>query len=235
MGLEKKLDLWEPPNPILSKLRQLCRERDDLQREATDIKHQLHAAKYGAFTVPASVKRMEKRLDLIKEQIAEIEQDLANTVNTDEQLKGRLDKVCSIKGIGFITAVIIVAETNGFNLVKNQRQLVSYCGLDVIKKESGISVRTKGRISHRGNTHIRKALYFPALVAIRNDENMKSVSERLVGKHGIKMKAVVAVQRKLLVLIYTLWKNNTVYDTNYNKTPQTFRATNKVALTELAQ
>jgi transposase len=234
MGLEKKLDLWQRPREVFIKLRQLSRERNDLLEESTSIKNQLHVATYGAFTVAGAIKRMEHRLAFIREQIAEIEQEIKALVNADQQLKDRLEKVCSIKGIGFITAVTVVAEMNGFNLIRNQRQLVSYCGLDVVKKDSGSTVRSKGRISHKGNTHIRKALYFPSLIAIRFDDNMKNISTRLVARHGIKMKAVVAIQRKLLVLIYILWKNNAIYDPNLYKPQQIFRATKMVALTELA-
>ena len=58
-------------------------------------------------------------------------------------------------------------------------------------------------------------MHLPALAAIRHDERYKAIFARLVAKHGIKMKAAVAVQRKLLELIYTLATQKTMYDTNY--------------------
>ena len=61
-------------------------------------------------------------------------------------------------------------------------------------------------------------MHLPALAAIRHDERFKAVFARLVSKHGIKMKAVVAVQRKLLEMIFTLFKKQTAYDKNYFKT-----------------
>ena len=70
-------------------------------------------------------------------------------------------------------------------------------------------------MSKRGNRHLRKAMHMPALAAIRHDERFKAIFVRLVSKHGIKMKAAVAVQRKLLELIYTVWITNTPYDPNY--------------------
>ena len=51
-------------------------------------------------------------------------------------------------------------------------------------------------------------LHMPALSAIRNEERFKTIFVRLVSKHGVKMKAAVAVQRKLLELMYTLYKTN---------------------------
>jgi len=114
-----------------------------------------------------------------------------------------------------ITAVTVIGETDGFHLIRNKKQLVSYAGLDVITKDSGISVKSKARISHKGNKYLRKCMHFPALTAIRSTPLMKALFVRLVSKHGIKMKAAVAVQRKLLILIYVLWKNNQPFDENY--------------------
>ena len=165
----------------------------------------------------ASIKRMKGRLKLIAKQVAETEAEINQQIEKESWLKEKIKKVCTIKGVGFITAVTVIVETNGFHLIRNKKQLVSYAGLDVITKDSGTSVRSKPRISHRGNKYLRKCLHFPALSAIRSSDQMKNLFVRLVGKHGIKMKAAVAVQRKLLILIYTLWKKDEVFNKDYNK------------------
>ena len=136
--------------------------------------------------------------------------------------------MCSLSGIGFLTAVNVFAETNGFNLIRNKRQLTSYAGLDVKEKQSGTSVKGKPRISKKGNRHLRKAMHLPALSAIKHDKRFKAIFIRLVSKHGIKMKAVVAVQRKLLEMMYTLCKTGVPYDKNYlNNEDQELLAENK--------
>jgi transposase len=61
-------------------------------------------------------------------------------------------------------------------------------------------------------------MHLPALSAIRHDERFKAIFARSVSKHGIKMKAVVPIQRKLLEMAYILFKNQTDYDRNYLKT-----------------
>lgn len=58
-------------------------------------------------------------------------------------------------------------------------------------------------------------MYMPALTAIRNNGRFKVLFTRLVSRHGIKMKAAVAVQRKLLEMIYTMYKSNTAFDKDY--------------------
>ena len=58
-------------------------------------------------------------------------------------------------------------------------------------------------------------MHLPALSAIRHDERFKAVFARLVSRHGIKMKAAVAVQRKLLEMMYTLFSKQMKYDKDY--------------------
>jgi transposase len=114
-----------------------------------------------------------------------------------------------------MTAATVVSEADGFSMARNARQLVSYAGYDIVEKQSGTSVRGKGRISKKGNSYIRRALYFPAITAARHDRHFGGFYKRLHGKHNIKMKAYTAVQRKLLVLIYTLWTKQESYDPNH--------------------
>jgi transposase len=216
MGLEKKLDPWQPPQKVYNELRQLTRERDQLVGEQTQVKNQLHAETSGAWPNKQSIKRMNQRIRFLSKQIEEIETEITLMVENNTWLKEKIKKVCTIKGIGLLTAVTVIAETNGFNLIRNKKQLVSYAGLDVITKDSGISVKSKPRISRRGNKYLRKCLHFPALAAIRSTETMKALFTRLVSKHGIKMKAAVAVQRKLLELIYVLWKKDVPFDKDYH-------------------
>jgi len=141
--------------------------------------------------------------------------EVRKLVTGDEEIKNLSGLLCSITGIGLLTAVIVLAETNGFDLIRNKRQLTSYTGLDVKEKQSGTSVKGKSKISKHGNRYLRKAMHLPALAAIRHDERYKAIFVRLVSKHGIKMKATVAVQRKLLEMTYTIYKSQIKYDKNY--------------------
>ena len=89
--------------------------------------------------------------------------------------------------------------------------------MDIREKQSGTSVKGRPRLSKKGNPHIRKALHLPSLSAVKHNSEYKEIYTRLVEKHGIKMKALVAIQRKMLELAYILIKNDTVYDKDYQK------------------
>ena len=214
-GLERKLDVWKKPKKIFKDLKQLTRERDQLIADRTVLKNQLHAEKAEAFPNSSSIKRVIKRIQLNDKQELEIRAEIAELVKTDSELVGKINNVTTIPGVGKLTAVIVIAETTGFDLIKNKKQLVSYSGLDVKVKDSGTSVKSKPRISKKGNRHLRKAMYMPALSAKRHNDHHKALFVRLVSKHGIKMKAAVAVQRKILELIYTIYKTDKAFDPNY--------------------
>lgn len=214
-GLERKLDGWQKPNKVYKRLQQLTRERGQLIAERTVLKNQLHAENAEADPYNPTIRRIKKRISLLDKQEAEIGEEIEALVKTDEATTRQVQLLCSIPGVGLITAATVLAETNGFDLIRNKRQLTSYAGLDVREKQSGTSVKGKPRISKRGNKNLRKAMYLPALAAIRHNPRYKAIYARLVAKHGIKMKAAVAIQRKMLELMYTIYKTQKPYDKYY--------------------
>jgi len=216
-GLERQLDQWSRPNELYRNLRQLTRERGQLIDERTVLKNQLHAEQAQARPNRKSMERAKKRIALLDKQEEEIIDELKGFIKTDKEMQQLIILICSIPGVGLLTATTVLAETNGFELIRNKRQLTSYAGLDVKEKQSGTSVKGKPKISKKGNKYLRRAMHMPALAAIRHEERFKAVFARLVSKHGIKMKAAVAVQRKLLEMIYTIYKTKKSYDKNYFK------------------
>ena len=216
-GLERKLDNWHKPKETYRKLQQLTRERDQIVLERTMLKNQLHAEESGALPLEGTIARIKERISLINKQEKLIKQEIEGLIETDPDVKQILELICTLPGISILTAAIILGETNGFELIRNKRQLASYAGFDVKVKESGTSVKSKPKISKKGNRHLRKAMHLPALVAIKHDEKFKAIFAHLVAKHGIKMKAAVAVQRKLLEMAYILYKNNSKYNKCYNE------------------
>ena len=216
-GIDRKTDLWQQPAPVYKKIRQLTRERDQIVFERTLVKNQLHAEKAEGRPNKSSITRCEKRIAMLDQQEKEIRVEIVEHVKSDNEVSRLLNLLCSIPGIANLTAATILAETNGFDLIRNKRQLTSYAGLDVKEHISGTSINGKPRISKRGNRFLRKCLHMPALTAIQHDERFKAIYHRLISKHGVKMKAAVAIQRKLLEMTFTVIKSNKKYDQNYLK------------------
>jgi transposase len=227
-GLERNLELWVKPKEVYRGMRQLTRERDQIVAERSMLTNFRHAEENEAYPNAGSLARIDERVVLLDKQEKEIKKEIAVLVTKDGEVKAALDRITSIPGIGALTAAVILAETNGFELIRNKRQLASYAGFDVKDKQSGTSVKGKPQISKKGNRYLRKAMHMPALTAKKHDERFRAIYARLVSKHGIKMKAAVAIQRKLLEMAYTVYKTGKDYDSNYLKET---KAKDDIALT----
>ena len=156
-GLERKLDSWKRPKMVYRNLQQLTRERDQIVSERVIVKNQLHAESAEAEPNFMTLKRINERIKFLNKQEKEIKNDIAESIKKDANLKTEIDRMTTIPGVGELTAVTILAETNGFELIRNKKQLTSYAGLDVKEKQSGTSIKAKPRISKKGNRSIRKA------------------------------------------------------------------------------
>lgn len=218
MSLDRDLPVWTPPSAKMLSIKRLCRERMAFLDEKTSMSNRLHAQKYSYAPDKKSLDRAQAFIDFINEQVKAIEKQVKEIIQSDPDIKERFAKIRTIKGVGLITAATIIGETNGFTLFENKAQLVSYAGYDVKKFESGETVVKDEHISKQGNGRIRRALHFPALVIVKSNHVFKDLYTRVVSRTSVKMKGYVAVQRKLLVLMYTLYKKNVAFDPNYSQT-----------------
>lgn len=214
LGCERKIKPWSPPPKTLEELKFLSRERTSLIKERCLEKNRFHAMDAASFSHKEAIKRYKKRVQLLNLQIAEIETQMQDMVDKDLELSTKLAYLESIPGLSFITVSTVVAETSGFTLFTSAKQLVSYSGFDVVLRESG-KFRGKTRISKKGNKHIRAALHMPSMTAIRLNPTLKPFYQRLKPKKEKPIVALVAVQRKLLILMYSLWKSNEYYDAKH--------------------
>lgn len=216
MGLTQALPKWKPMSKQMRSLKKINRERLRLIGFKTMAINQLHAELHSYEPEQDVVDRCKSRIAFMEEQIADTEKQLKEKVKKDGALAERINNVCTAKGLGFITVCGVIAEMNGFANFYNRGQVVSYAGYDVIRNESGSSVSGKTKISKKGNSYVRKMLFMSAMSACRYDEHHKNYYSRIVEKTSIKMKGNVAIQRKLLLLIYTLFKNNVPYDKDHH-------------------
>jgi transposase len=218
MGAEQHLSEWQPFSASIYELRALTRYCEQLTSTRTRLKNQLSSMEYGMFQIE-EVKNGLKELILNTEiQIKQIKIQIKELIRKDDKISERFDKIIPVKGLGLLTLATVIAETNGFDLFENERQLTSYAGYDVIENQSGKRVG-KTRISKKGNNHLRRIMHMPALNTIRCKEpRFVKIYDRIMSRTTFKMKAYVAIQRKLLCLIYCLWKKNEAFNPNYEVT-----------------
>lgn len=218
MACEQHFKAWQPLSENIYGMRLITRQIERTSHLITQLNNQLQAMRCGMYRDKSIEKTIEQNITALKEQKAELESRVEKFVNDDSELKERFEQICRIKGLGTQSLAIIIAETDGFALMENQSQLVSYAGYDVVENQSGKHVG-RTRISKKGNCHIRRALHMPALNMVRYEqEPFAPLYKRIYDRSKIKMKGYVAIQKKMLIIIYTLWKKKQAYDPNYFKT-----------------
>lgn len=214
-GVERKLLAWQPRSPILISLRDLTRMYEQVQVQKTAFSNMLHGKEHSHEVNGFVLKSNKSIISSLEKQLKKCEEEIRKLVASEDWLLEKVKKLSTIKGVGFMTVVIIVAETLGFDQFYSVKQLAGYAGYDVVERQSGTSINGKSRISKKGNSHIRRALHFPALVAARHNEKFKNTYLRIYERTPHKMVGFVALQRKLLCLMFTLWKNDEEYIENY--------------------
>jgi transposase len=216
-ALERSLTLWQPPSPVMNSIKFLLRERQSFVKTRTQMQNKRHAKDHSYKPDKETKRRMKETVRFYSVKIKEIEEQVKLLISMDPYIQERVRNCTTVKGVGWLTVMTVVAETDGFILIKSGKQLTSYVGYDVVHNESGKKSR-KTKISKKGNSHIRGGLFMPALSACSTNPKMKALYERLFNKTNIPYIGVIAVARKLLLLIYTLWTKNEPYDPNYGNT-----------------
>lgn len=215
MGAQQCLELWEPMGTFFYELRLLTRQHQNVTELKTVLKNQLDALSFAMHHLDSVTNQLEQTIALFETQLKELNKAIKAHLKSNEEVNSKVENILQMKGLGVLTLSTVLAETNGFTLFKNYKQLVSYAGYDVVEAQSGKRVG-KTKISKRGNSRIRRALHMPSLVVIQCQVlPFKELFERTYERHGIKMKSYVAVQKKLLTMIYHLWNKKEAYNVNY--------------------
>src|SRR5690606_30914667 len=109
-GLERKLDNWEAPKGVYRRLRQLTRERGQIVESRTIVKNQLHAEKSEARPNRGTLDRIKKHIVFLNKQEAEVKKELNALLKEDPEVQRIMVIICSITGIGELTAATVLAE-----------------------------------------------------------------------------------------------------------------------------
>jgi transposase len=203
---------WRAPAREGLGVRTLVRHIDSLTVQHTREKNRLHAAQGSVATSRCVVEDLKRSLAALQRRIARLRREARALVQADETMRQNFALLISMPGIAEISALQLMGELTLLSPEMSVRQWVAHSGLDPAHKVSGSSIHLPSRISRAGNRHLRRALYMPALVAVRRDPHLKAFYETLLARHKAKLQALIAVARKLLHAIYGIFRSRTPYD-----------------------
>lgn len=201
--------LWSPPAPEIKELRALTRYLDDLQGIHTQEANRLSSG----ISSEQVRELLERHLAFLDEQIQDLKQDIQALIDEHESLRQPQELLVSIPGIGELTAAKLLAEN--IQSFPTARSLVAYAGLNPMIRQSGSSLHARPQLSKLGNSHLRKALYFPAMSARRTNPLVKAFCDRLQERGKVKKAVLGAAMRKLLVLAFGVLKSGVPFDPHF--------------------
>jgi transposase len=203
---------WQPPSLNGLRLRAVGRHIAALVAQHTREQNRLHAVAGSQAASRCVLQDLKRSLVSLQQRIVKMRRAARELIRADAQIEQRFRLLTSMPGIAETSAVQILGELVLLAPQLTVRQWVAHSGLDPVHQDSGTSVHKRSRISRCGNRHLRRALYMPALSAVRWDPHMKAFYEALQLRHKTKLQAIIAVARKLLHAIYGIFKCRTPYD-----------------------
>jgi transposase len=205
---------WSPPAPEVRELQALVRRLEALTEMRVAEENRLSAGAAVA-AVRASV---EEHIAYLAEQIKRTEALIRDHIDKHPGLKRRSELLDTIPGIGEATAAALLAEVPDIKQYRSARQVAAFAGLVPRERQSGSSVRGRVRLSKIGNARLRKALYFPAVTALRCSPFFQQWAAGLLQRGKSKMAVIGAVMRKLIHIAYGVLKSGRPFDPELAKT-----------------
>lgn len=203
-----ELTRWTPPPAEQTTLLALTRVRTDLVTQRLQLANQLRTAH------PVAQPFLKATIKAIDAQIAALIKQVKTHLHAYPHLEEKVRRVMTITGIGWLTAVIAIAELPPIDEHTDARAICAWAGLVPRRWQSG-KTELPARLSRRGNHHLRNALFMPALVAKRHNPLLHSFALSLQ-QRGKRPGAIVgAVSHKLLRIIVGLLKSNSNFDPNW--------------------
>ena len=202
--LVKDPDRWHPLPVEIKKLQALTRRIESLERMLGVETNRLELA---SDTVRPSLERM---ITSLKQEIDNVRRLIKEHIDNHPTLRQQSELLQTIPGIGEKTATLLLGEIE-FCQFDSARAIAAQAGLTPQRSQSGSSL-DRTRLSKLGNGRIRKALYFPAICAVKHNQIIKLFAQRLARNGKTPMQIVCASMRKLLHIAYGVIKHNRPFD-----------------------
>jgi len=201
---------WTPPAPEIRMLQGLVRRQHSLIEMRVEEENRRVAPMVSA-AVMASINAMLKQID---REIEGVDREIEQLFKDYPTLRRQRDLLISIPGIAATTAARILGEMPNISEFRDVKAVAAFAGLSPRHYQSG-SVERHSRLAKTGNTHLRRALYFPAISAMRFNPRIRVFAERLSARGMTKMAIIAAAMRKLLTLAYGVLKSGRAFDPSY--------------------
>lgn len=199
-------ELWQAPTPGVRALQALVARLDALQEMRQSEVNRLDVAHA---VVQPSLNEVLATLD---KAIADVKTQIRQTIDDDPDLRQRSELLHSIPGLGERTIPQLLAYIGSPERFKNVKALIAYASLSPVIRQSGTSLNRRHGTHPQGHHQLKRALYFPAMVAGKYNPVIAAFWQRLKAQNKPGKVIVVACMHKLLAIVYGVLKSRTPFD-----------------------
>jgi len=197
-GQERQPGAWAPLSPSQEALRELTRTRSKLKATMVVYRNRLK----GHTVVSPLVRQcQEELLEFLDQQVKALEKGILDLCRKDPSLRGDLELLMSIGGVGLITAAIVLGAAGDLRRFSKRGELCAFLGASPRQFQSGSSVQGKTHMCLMGGKHVRSALYMGAMSICRSKGPLGDFYRRLVAAGKPRKAALGALMRKLIVVM----------------------------------
>lgn len=210
IGNKYKLEAFKLPAKELRKIKALMAARDRFVKISVQLKNSLKGNEILSRTIDIKdlIREEKRQIKSVKKSIVMVEKQMMEIIGASEELKTTYKKVTRIIGVGPITAMKCIVETDNFLKFPNARKFSCYCGLAPFPYQSGSSIKGKTKTHYLRNKSLKSTLFKAAGSAIQHDPQLKTYYNRKLkeGKH--ELSALNAVANKLVLRIFAVIKRD---------------------------
>ncbi len=198
-----------PPDEASQKLENLLARRNQISNMLTAEKNRLKQSTNKAIQV-----RIQDHIKWLESELKGLDKELKDNIRQNPLFMKKIKLYRSMPGVGDVLSYTLLANLSELGGL-NQREIASLVGVAPLNRDSG---KLRGRRTiWGGRATIRKALYMPAVVAIRCNPVIRDFYQRLLAKGKLKKVALVACMHKMLTILNSMAKNNSQW--HYAITP----------------
>jgi transposase len=202
---------WEAPSLAVRALQALVGRLDTLQA--------MRQAEYNRLDVAHSsvAESVRQVISGLEDAIAQVKAQITSTIDDDPDLKRRAALLQSIPGLGNRTIPQLLAYIGRPERFKSVKALIAFASLTPMIRQSGTSLNSHRGTHPMGHQQLKRALYFPAMVAGRYNPVVAAFWHKLKAQNKPGKVIVVACMHKLLAIAYGVLRSGKPFDPDHLK------------------
>ena len=208
-----KLRVYQMPSDDLIQLHKLYNLRRKLKKDLAGYRTRLKEEKrIDFFNIPVLNDPQIAVIEALKQSVADVEKSMEAIIRGNSELQKNYDLLVSIKGVGFVTATLVIALTANFTLFDDPKKFASYSGTAPFSYQSGTSINKGKRVSKLANAEMRSILTQGAKCARQHDPELKAYADARAKAGKSPMSTINILRNKLISRMFAVIRKQKPYE-----------------------